>query len=117
MNKKITAIVVGAMFFIMAAAQAQDWPTSNEILIRAETELKLDSAQIPKVKVILEENVAKRNQVSPHSTQGLSQAQSEPLDSELYLGLSKVLTRSQMNQWNSLISRMLEEIQKSQEGQ
>ena len=58
-----TIISVLVVFMILGTyAYAQRWPSAATIVERAKTELNLDQGQYDQVKVIIEENVLKRQQ-------------------------------------------------------
>ena len=52
--------------------------------------------------------MAQRQRIRPQLAEGLTQAQSEPLDTLLYAQLSEVLTRGQMSQWNLIRDAVVE---------
>lgn len=106
--RSIVCILV-AFFFIWVSVYAQEWPSADDIIVKIQTEMNLNQQQLVKVKLIIKENMAKRQQIRPQLDLGLTQAQAEPLDTELYLKLSEVLTKYQMDQWNRIHDRMLQE--------
>ncbi|MBF0386035.1 MAG: hypothetical protein HQL27_09230 [Candidatus Omnitrophica bacterium] len=109
MKRKTVIYVLIAIFVLWVAANAQEWPSTEHIVAKIQAELNLTKEQFAKVKIIIDENMAKRQKITPQLTQGLTQAQSAPLDSELYTNLSKVLTRAQMSQWNRILELLLQE--------
>ncbi|MBF0484386.1 MAG: hypothetical protein HQL25_06735 [Candidatus Omnitrophica bacterium] len=96
--------------FLKVSAYGQEWPTVENIVAKVQTELNLVPEQLVKVKLIIADNMRKRQQIKPQLTEGLTQAQSQPLDAELYSKLSEVLTREQMGKWNKILEVMLQEM-------
>jgi len=88
------------LILLTASAYAQERFSADHIVTRMKSDLNLNPDQLPAVQLIIEENMAERQEISPQSSEGLSQDQSLPLDMELYQKLGGVLTRSQMNHWN-----------------
>ncbi|MBF0505084.1 MAG: hypothetical protein HQL14_08305 [Candidatus Omnitrophica bacterium] len=100
---KIISILV-ALFILRAFAYAQEWPSTAKIVEKVRTDLNLNQEQFDKVRLIIEDNMAKRKQIASESTQGLTTtAQSRELDSQLYSKLRDVLTDYQMRQWNKIL--------------
>lgn len=116
MRGKIIAFVLIASFFLQVLAYAQNWPSAEKIVKKVEAELNLTEEQFDKVKLIIEENMAKRIEITPQLEKGLTQAQASSLDSHLYTKLSNVLTRKQMSKWNRVLEVMLQEIPANQDG-
>lgn len=108
MKRKIMGSVLGAFFFLTVFAYAQEWPSVDEVVTKIQTELNLQGGQLDKVRLIIKENLAKRQNISPQLSAGLTQAQAEPLDLELYTRLSEVLTRPQMDQWEGIQDGILD---------
>ena len=106
-NKKIVGSLA-AFFLLTVFSYAQEWPSAANIVTKMQTELNLSQDQLTKVKIIIEQNMTERQQVKPQLAAGLTQAQADPLDSELYTKLSEVLTRSQMHQWESIHQGILD---------
>ena len=67
MIRKIIVGVLVAIFSTGIFAFAQEWPTAQDIMSKVQAEMDLDAAQLSKVKAIVEENVAERQQVKPVS--------------------------------------------------
>ena len=116
MKGKITALVLIISLFLSVSVYAQEWPSAEHIVSKMKTELNLTEEQFDKVKLIIEENMAKRKNITPQLEKGLTQAQSSPLDAHLYTKLSEVLTRDQMRKWNRIRELLLEEISVKQDG-
>ncbi len=114
MKGKITVFVLIASFILSVSVYAQEWPSAEHIVSKIKTELNLTEEQFDKVKLIIEENMAERQNITPQLEKGLTQAQSSPLDSHLYTKLSEVLTRSQMRKWNRIRELLLQEIPATQ---
>ncbi|MBF0523167.1 MAG: hypothetical protein HQL24_08950 [Candidatus Omnitrophica bacterium] len=114
MRIKTIASILVAFFFLSGSIYAQDWPSADYIVAKMQKELNLDQNQYIKVKLIIEDNMAKRQHITPQIPQGLTQAQSQSLDTELYDNLSEVLTRSQMSQWNRVLELILEAMDEGQ---
>jgi hypothetical protein len=110
MIKKTAGYILLLFCFLTTFAYAQEWPSADKIVAKMKTEMSLDADQSPLVKLIVEENMSKRQDLLPQSTKGLSESQSHPLDWELYVKLSEVLTRSQMSQWNTTRRHMLQDV-------
>jgi len=108
MRVKIMGSVLVALFFLTAFAYTQEWPSVEDVVTKIQSALDLSDGQIGKVRVIIKDNLAKRQKISPQLTAGLTQAQAEPLDLELYTKLSQVLTRPQMNQWEGMKEGILD---------
>jgi hypothetical protein len=109
MKMKIIVCIVTSVLLSGTSLYAQYWPTTDQIVSRAQSELSLDAQQLVKVRSIIGENMSKRQSITPQLASGLTQAQSKPLDYELYQQLSEVLTRDQMNKWNRVLRSMLQE--------
>jgi putative alpha-1,2-mannosidase len=105
-----------AFLVFSVSVWAQVWPSADNIVSKAQAELNLESEQVEKVRMIIEENMAKRQEMLPQLEQGLTQAQAKPLDHELYNKLSEVLTRSQMNKWNRVLELMLQDMDPTRTG-
>ena len=110
MTNKIMVCVLAVFFSLTAFAYAQQWPSAVSVVEMVRTELNLDQAQFDEVKIIIEENVAKRGEVAPQSTRGLSITQSRELDSEMYAKLNKILTEYQMKQWYKILASIDEKM-------
>lgn len=104
----LSALIIGSL--ISSFAYAQVWPDAVDILAKVQKELHLNYDQTKQVKVIIEENIAKRRAIYPQLADGLTQAQSDPIEKELYQKLSEVLTPSQMSQWNTIVPGMLKQM-------
>ena len=106
-NMIVSVLIV---LFLATNVYAQEWPSASSIVEKVRTDLNLSQAQYEEVKVIIEENMAKRQQIAQESTLGLSMAQSQVLGTELYTKLSNVLTESQMMEWNKMIDLINQKI-------
>jgi hypothetical protein len=109
MRDKTIVCILAAIFFLAVPAYAE-LPKAVDIVMKMQEKLNLNQDQLSKVKPIIEENITKRQQVTPQLSQGLTQAQSQPLDSELYQKLREILTLSQMSRWNTMSGLMQSEI-------
>lgn len=109
MKKRIITSIVVAFSLMIGSVQAQKWPDAEDIVAKVETEMNLDKDQFVKVKQIIEKNIEKRR-ATTQLNMGLTQAQSQPLEDELYHNLSEVLTTSQMSRWNTIVNRMYKEL-------
>ena len=114
MKAKAIICVLVASIFLMVSAYAQQWPTSNDIMGKIQEKMNLNQEQLAQVRLIIDKNMADRQKISPQLDAGLTQAQAEPLDTELYLKLSEVLTRSQMDQWNMIHQGILDKADDNQ---
>ena len=110
MRVKMVVHILITFFLLTAFAYAQEWPSADRIVSKLQIELNLEKEQLDQVTLIIEENMAKRQQVTPQLTEGLTQVQSQPLDRELYRKLSGVLTKPQMSQWNGMLRSMLQDM-------
>lgn len=109
MRVKMVVFVLVAFFLLSTSVYAQQWPSTEQIIEKVQVELNLTDDQLDKVILIIEENMAKRKEITPQLEQGLTQAQAQPLDTELYTQLSQVLTREQMRRWSRVLDFMLKE--------
>ena len=116
MSIKITGFVLIALFLLTVSVYAQEWPSAEVIVEKIQEEMNLTKEQFDKVKLIIEENMATRKEITPQLAKGLTQAQSASLDAHLYTKLSKVLTRKQMRSWNKILELMLQENPANQDG-
>lgn len=116
MREKIIALVLIASFSLLLSASAQEWPSAENIVAKIKTELNLTEEQFDKVKLIIEENMAERKAIMPQLEKGLTQAQSQPLDAQLYTKLTEVLTRTQMAKWDRIRELLLQDIPENQIG-
>lgn len=108
MKIKMCAFFLAASFFLASWACAQTWPSADQLIVKIQTTMNLTKEQLDKVRLIIEENMTKRKQITPQLNQGLTQAQSDPLDDELYNKLREVLTRTQMREWGKIRERIVQ---------
>jgi hypothetical protein len=101
MNKNIISFVLVALLSA-TSAYAQAWPKTDVVVAKMRAMMNLNEDQVTKVKRVIEENFAKRRALSPQLSQGLTSSQVQPLDSELYTKLSRILTPSQMSEWTRI---------------
>jgi hypothetical protein len=112
MRHQTIAYVLAALFLLTASAQAQ-LPKADDIVIEMQQTLDLDSGQLIKVRQVVTENMSKRINVKPQLSQGLTHAQAQTLDSELFQKLSQILTTSQMNMWCRMSAKIVRSTSRS----
>lgn len=112
----IILVYVFMAVILTPSVYAGEWPSADRIVTKIQIELNLGDEQLDKVKQIIEENMAQRQEVTPQMAEGLTQTQSQPFDAELYQKLSGVLTRSQMNQWNKMLTIIREDMDEKSGG-
>jgi hypothetical protein len=111
MNGKIISFILMIVVLLGTYAYAQDWPSTASIVDKVRTGLSLNDEQFGQVKLIIEDNMAKRRkivQASDHRIITLSQSQD--MDTELYTKLSEVLTEQQMNKWNKILDLIVQDM-------
>jgi hypothetical protein len=110
MREKMVMCLLAVLFLAIPPAQAQKWPSVDSIVDEMQTGLDLNKDQVAKVKIVVAENLAKRQQVTPQLSQGLTAAQSQPLDAELYAKLSQIFTSTQMSKCKVMSKVMQPEV-------
>ncbi len=108
MRRKMIGIIILATIFLGAAACAQEWPDAIQIIETVQKDLNLDQKQLSAVTLIIESNMARREQLWAESGSGPTLAQSEELRSDLYSRLREVLTRAQMSRCHKIIKTIEE---------
>jgi hypothetical protein len=106
MRSKIIRHVLVILFFLAVSAYAQETTSVNDIVAKMKKELNLTQQQADAVKPIIEENMAKREELR-QSVQDQAmiigrvtiQSKIGQLDQDENQKLSQILTQDQMNKW------------------
>jgi hypothetical protein len=106
MRSKIIWYVLVILFFLAVSTYAQETVSVNDIVAKMKKELNLTQQQADAVKPIIEENMAKREELR-QSVQDQTmivdratiQSKIGQLDQDENQKLSQILTQAQMNKW------------------
>ncbi|MGD0336828.1 MAG: hypothetical protein ABSB18_07015 [Candidatus Omnitrophota bacterium] len=106
MRSRIIWHVLAILFFLAVYAYAQETASVNDIVAQMKQELNLTQEQAVAVKPIIEENMAKREELRQRvqdqivlADRATIQRKIRELDQDENQKLAQVLTREQMNKW------------------
>jgi len=106
MRRKIIRHVLIILFLSTVSAYAQEAESVNDIVVKMKNELNLTQQQTDAVKPIIEEDMARREELRQGiqdqamiTDRATIESKIEQLDQDENQKLSQILTKDQMNKW------------------
>ena len=103
MRGKTVAGILVALFFLVGSAYAQEQKSADEIVQKMTTDLSLTPDQASAIKPIIEDNMAKRQELFNSTTdRGAIKGQMDQLRQDENQKLSQILSADQMTKLNTM---------------